>query len=430
VELNGMAGSSAIPARRDFQVFAKPSGPICNLDCRYCYYLEKENLYPDAESFRMGNALLEEYIVQQIEASSGDVVRFSWHGGEPTGLGVGYFRKIVGFQQEHAPAGRRIANALVTNGTLLDEEWCRFLADNAFAVGLSVDGPAALHDQYRVTKGGKPSHEVVMRGWRVLRKHRVPTDVLCVVHHENVKQPLDVYSFFKQIGATYVGFLPLVERCDDRPGGVGEHTVPSEAYGKFLCAVFDEWVRHDIGRIMVQTFDEAARPIRGLEHSLCIFRETCGDIPVLEHNGDIYSCDHFVDREHLLGNITQMRLSELLASPAQTDFGNEKRASLPRYCVECDVCAMCNGGCPKDRFVVAPDGEPGLNYLCAGFKRFFTHSRATFQRLVPLWKAGASNEQLMEAARGEHVRVASPVGRNDPCPCGSGRKFKKCCMGS
>jgi uncharacterized protein len=376
----------------------------------------------------MDEELLEEYVVQHIEASPGEVIRFSWHGGEPTILGVDYFKNIVQLQRRHAPPGKRVANAMITNGTLLDEEWCDFLKAEGFAVGLSLDGPEELHDRYRVAKGGQPTHRQVMRGWRLLEKHGVPSDILCVVTDRSVTRPLDVYRFFKQIGATFVGFLPLVERRPDRASGVGEHSVPAQAYGSFLCAVFDEWVRHDIGRIMVQIFDEAARPIRGLEHSLCIFREACGDIPVLEHDGDLYSCDHFVDDNHRLGNIRQTRLGALVDNPEQLRFGAAKRDLLPPYCLECDVLAMCNGGCPKDRFVRTPDGDPGLNYLCAGFKQFFHHSGGVFERLVPLWKAGASNEQLMAAARGERRQAQQQVGRNDPCPCGSGRKFKKCCL--
>ncbi len=422
--------TSATRARelREFQVFAKPGGAICNLACDYCYYLEKGRLYPGVRTFRMSDELLERYIAQHIVASNGPLIRFSWHGGEPTSLGVDYFRKIVSLQSKHAPPGMRIANGLVTNGTLLDEHWCRFLAVAGFAVGLSLDGPRELHDAYRLTKGRKPTHDEAMRGWQLLQQDRVSCDILCVVHDKNVRYPEEVYRFFKEIGATYVGFLPLVQRRNDLPGGVAEHSVSADAYGSFLCTIFDEWVRHDIGRIMVQLFDEAARPARGLEHSLCIFRETCGDIPVLEHNGDLYSCDHFVDKQHLLGNITETRLAELLASPAQMQFGNAKRDLLPRYCLQCDVRAMCNGGCPKDRFIRAPDGEEGLNYLCAGLKRFFSHSGSTFERLVPLWQAGATNERLMAAARGEHRQVSLRTGRNDPCPCGSGRKYKQCCL--
>ena len=390
------------PAATDpsgFQVFAKPGGPICNLDCRYCYYLEKADLYPEVRSFRMSHALLEEYIVQHVEAATGEVIRFSWHGGEPTLLGLDYFRTIASLQRRHRPPGKRITNGLVTNGILVDEGWCRFLAAEGYAVGISLDGPAELHDRYRVTKGRKPTHKQVVRAFRLLRQHRVPCDVLCVVHAANARYPREVYRFFKDIGATYVGFLPLVERRGDPPSGVGDATVPADALGSFLCTVFDEWVRNDIGRIMIQNFDEAARPLRGLDHSLCVYRETCGDVPVLEHNGDLFSCDHFVDGKHLLGNIQRSRLGELLRDAKLLRFGREKRDLLPRYCRECAVLPMCNGGCPKDRFSRTSDGEGGLNYLCAGYKRFFSHSRPILERLVPLWKAGASATELMAVAR-------------------------------
>jgi len=390
------------PAATDpsgFQVFAKPGGPICNLDCRYCYYLEKADLYPEVRSFRMSHALLEDYIVQHVEAATGEVIRFSWHGGEPTLLGLDYFRTIASLQRRHRPPGKRISNGLVTNGILVDEGWCRFLAAEGYAVGISLDGPAELHDRYRVTKGRKPTHKQVVRAFRLLRQHRVPCDVLCVVHAANARYPREVYRFFKDIGATYVGFLPLVERRGDPPSGMGDATVPADALGSFLCTVFDEWVRNDIGRIMIQNFDEAARPLRGLDHSLCVYRETCGDVPVLEHNGDLFSCDHFVDGKHLLGNIQRSRLGELLRDAKLLRFGREKRDLLPRYCRECTVLPMCNGGCPKDRFSRTPDGEGGLNYLCVGYKQFFSHSRPILERLVPPWKAGASATELMAVAR-------------------------------
>ncbi|UCG88678.1 MAG: anaerobic sulfatase maturase [Gemmatimonadota bacterium] len=415
-------------AAKEFQIFAKPGGAVCNLDCHYCYYLEKQGLYPRAKSFRMNDAVLEDYIVQHIQATTGPVIRFSWHGGEPTSLGVDYFRNIVSLQRGHQPSGKQIINGIVTNDTLLDDEWCRFLVAEGFAVGLSLDGPAELHDLYRVTKSQKPTHARVMDGLRLLRDYGIPYDVLCVVHDLNVRYPMQVYEFFKEIGATYVGFLPLVQRSKGLPRGVTQHTVPAGAYGSFLCTIFDEWIRHDIGRIMIQIFDEAARPLRALEHSLCVFRETCGDVPVLEHNGDLYSCDHFVDRGHLLGNICQTPLEELLSRPEQIRFGRNKRDYLPRYCRECDVLSMCNGGCPKDRFIESPDREARLNYLCSGLKQFFAHSRPFFAKLVPLWQAGATNEQLMAAVQGADAMVPH-VGRNDPCPCGSGRKYKRCCLG-
>jgi uncharacterized protein len=375
-----------VEASREFQVFVKPIGSICNLDCHYCYYLEKEHLYPEGESFRMTNDILEEYITQHIDASPETVIRFSWHGGEPTVLGLDYFRKIVALQRKHQLPDRRIANGIQTNGTLLDEDWCRFLTAEGFAVGLSLDGPQEMHDRYRVTKDGKPTHERTMRGYELLQKHRVYTDILCVVNAHNVQFPLQVYRFFKQINAQYITFLPMVEAQPDAKGGVSHISVPAEDWGTFLCTIFDEWREQDIGQVKVQIFEEAARTAFNQEHSLCIFRPTCGDIPVVEHNGDFYSCDHYVDVEHRLGNIEVTPLVELLESPAQRAFGRAKLETLPRYCRECEVRAMCNGECPKNRFINTPDGELRLNYLCEGYRRFFNHCRPFVSEVAALWR--------------------------------------------
>lgn len=389
---------------------------MCNLACEYCYYLDKRGLYPDAGPLRMTEALLEDYIVQHLAAAPGPEVDFSWHGGEPTILGVDFFRKAVELQRKHAPAGWCVRNGIQTNGVLLDDDWCRFLAAEGFGVGLSLDGPAELHDPYRVTRGGRPTHGEAMRGYGLLQRHEIRTDIVCVVHNLNVRQPLTVYRFFREIGVRSLGFLPVVERAGE--SGVTPHTPAAEDYGAFLCKIFDEWIARDVDRMMVQAFDEAARPALGLEHSLCVFRETCGQIPVLEHNGDFFPCDHFVDAAHRLGNIRQTPLGELLESEAQRQFGDAKRDALPRYCRQCEVLALCNGGCPKYRFLRTPAGDPGLNYLCAGLKRFFLHCREPLARLV--------------AQRQEQTPPAPPIaapkaGRNDPCPCGSGRKYKKCC---
>lgn len=412
---------------RDFQVFAKPAGAVCNLDCQYCYYLPKEQLYPESRTFRMAEDLLEEYIVQQIAATPGDEVLFSWHGGEPTILGLDYFRQIVEFQRAHRPAGKRISNSIQTNGVLVTDDWCRFFAAERFGVGLSLDGPRELHDAYRVARDGRPSHRQVMSAYRALRRHKVPVDLLCVIHAMNVQRPLEVYHFFKDLGAQYLSFIPLVEPHTGAPGGVSERTVPAEAFGAFLCTIYDEWVRHDIGRIIVQIFEEAARPALGLRHSLCIFRPTCGDVPVIEHNGDFYQCDHYVTPEHRLGNIRDVPLAELIDSPAQEAFGRAKQDRLPRYCLDCDVRAMCNGGCPKDRLCSTPDGEPGLNYLCAGYRSFFRHARPYTEQMAALGWAGQQPDALMAQLREGRTRALPKVGRNEPCPCGSGRKFKACC---
>ena len=411
----------------DFQVFAKPSGSVCNLACHYCYYLEKEQFYPGGKSFRMPDDVLERYIVQHIDACPGSPIRFSWHGGEPTVLGLEYFRRIVAIQREHEPSNQSIANGIQTNGTLLDEEWCRFLASEGFVVGLSLDGPRDLHDLCRVAKDGKPSHEKAMRGYELLREHSVYCDILCVVNAHNVREPTNVYRFFKQIEAPYVSFLPMVEPQPESKDGVSPLTVPSDAWGTFLCTIFDEWVSQDIGRIKIQIFEEATRTAFGQEHSLCIFRPVCGDVPVVEHNGDFFSCDHFVDSEHRIGNILDRSLEDLLESPAQRAFGRAKLETLPEYCRACDVRAMCNGECPKNRLARTPDGEAGLNYLCAGYKRFFTHCRPFVSQVAAQWRR-QKLEQRIPPAQTAGVRTSRNPGRNAPCPCGSGLKYKKCCM--
>ena len=417
-----------VRASREFQVFAKPAGSICNLDCHYCYYLRKEHLFPKTESFRMPDDILEEYIVQHIEASPGSVINFSWHGGEPTILGLDYFRRIVALQRKHQPPHRRITNGMQTNGTLLDADWCRFLAAEGFAVGLSLDGPQEMHDRYRVTKGQHPTHKQSMRGYELLRRHRIPCNILCVVHAENVQYPTQVYRFFKEINARYVEFLPLVEPQPGGDGGVSQRSVPALAWGNFLYAIFDEWMGQDIERVNVQIFEEAARTAFGQEHALCIFRETCGDVPVIEHNGDFFSCDHFVNTEHRLGNIQETPLVDLLECPAQRAFGQAKLDTLPRYCQVCEVRNMCHGGCPKDRILRTPEGEGGLNYLCAGYKRFFTHCQPFVAQLSALWRRQSLEGQMM-MAQAEGIQASPRAGRNDPCPCGSGRKYKKCCLG-
>jgi len=415
-------------ASRPYHLFAKPIGSICNLNCDYCYYLKKESLYPEEKSFRMPDGILEEYILQHIATCSDPVIGFAWHGGEPTLLGLDYFHKIVELQRKHRPSNRRIVNGIQTNGTLLDEDWCRFLAKEGFSVGISLDGPQEVHDCHRLTKGGKPTHSQAIRGYELLRKHRVACDILCVVHSHNVHRPTEIYRFFKQIKASYIGFLPLVETRPETDGAVSSCTVPSDAFGAFLCTIFDEWMSQDIGQVKIQMVEETAATALGQEHTLCIFKKTCGDVPVIEHNGDFFACDHFVDKEHLLGNIRETRLVDLIEGPAQRAFGQAKWDTLPRYCVECEVLPLCNGGCPKDRILRTPDGEAGLNYLCAGYKRFFTHCRPFLAELSALRNREA--EEVRIPPRPAPRTQASPrIGRNDPCPCGSGKKFKKCCMG-
>ncbi|MDE2166950.1 MAG: anaerobic sulfatase maturase [Alphaproteobacteria bacterium] len=413
-------------ASREFQVMVKPVGALCNLACTYCYYLKKRHLYPTTESFRMSDDLLESYIVQHIEACPQDLTFFAWHGGEPTLLGLDYFQRIVEIQRRHRPSGRTIVNGIQTNGTLLDDEWCRFLAREKFQVGISIDGPSKLHDCYRVTKAGAPSHKQVMRCFRLMKKHGIHCDVLCVVHSKNVDHPAAVYRFFKEIGVEFLQFLPLVVRT-------GVETSPEsvfpEAYGTFLCSVFDDWVRHDLGRITVQNFDEAIRPFLGVDHALCVFKETCGNVVVVEHNGDLYSCDHFVEPDHRIGNIREAPLLQMLEGAALRKFGQNKKDGLANCCRECEVLSSCNGGCPKDRFALSPDGQAYRSYLCAGYKKFFVHSRPYLRKLASLVQSGAPTERLKEILRIEDEATSNQIRRNDPCPCGSGRKYKKCCLG-
>jgi uncharacterized protein len=373
-------------ASRGFQVFVKPSGAACNLACRYCYYLDKGPAGAGAAPLaRMPDDLLEEYIAQHIAASPDEIIRFSWHGGEPTLAGLAFYRKAVDIQRRVCPPGRRVANGMQTNGTLLDEDWGRFLAAENFSVGLSLDGPRHLHNRHRLTRFGQPSFDETIRGHKLLKRYGVPTDILCVVSASNVRHPAEVYLFLKGIGASYLTFLPLVVREPDAPEGVSPDSVPSEAWGDFLCAVFEEWQSRDIGRIKVQAIEEAARTAFGQEHSLCLFRPVCGDIPVVERNGDFYSCDHFVDEAHRLGNIRETPLDAFLESPAQRAFGQAKEETLPGVCRECEVREMCNGECPKNRFSTSPDGEPGLNYLCAGYKMFFTRVRPFVDAVAAVW---------------------------------------------
>ncbi len=414
-------------ASREFQVMVKPTGAACNLDCTYCYYLKKKDLYPKNQSYRMPDDLLESYITQHIEACPTRLIMFSWHGGEPTLLGIDYFRRIIELQKKHQPKGRKIINGMQTNGTLLSDEWCRFLRAEGFLIGLSMDGPKELHDHHRVTKKEDSTHKKVMEGYRLLNKHRVPHDILCVVNRRNARQPGTVYRYFKDLGVKSLQFLPLVMRQGET--GVTPDSVPAEAYGSFLSTVFDEWVRGDIGRLIIQNFDEAERPHLGVDHALCIHRETCGDVVVVEHNGDFYACDHFVDPAHRVGNIRETPLSALMEDPALEDFGRDKWDAMPQYCLDCEVLKSCNGGCQKDRFTLTPDGAPGLNYLCAGYKLFFTHSAPYLKRMAALRRARKPLEGLMDELREEASKANTGVGRNDPCPCGSGRKFKKCCLG-
>ena len=359
-----------------FNVMLKPRGAICNLDCAYCYYLSKERLYPGSR-FRMSSELLETCTGQYIEAQRVPEVTFAWQGGEPTLMGLDFFRLAVEFQQEYCRPGVRIHNVLQTNGITLDDEWCRFFRKHNFLIGVSLDGPRDLHDVYRVDKGGKPTFDHVMAGVALLKQHGVDFNILATVHAANADHSLEVYRFLRdEVGASFIQFIPIVEMDNDtgfqEGDKVAERSVAGRQYGAFLIAIFDEWVRRDVGRVFVQIFDVALTAWLGQRPGLCIFEETCGTALVMEHNGDFYSCDHFVEPRHELGNIQEISLVEMVGSEQQRQFGLTKRDMLPRYCRECQVRFICNGGCPKNRILRTPDGQPGLNYLCEGYKAFFT----------------------------------------------------------
>ena len=336
---------------QQFQVFAKPVGAICNLNCHYCYYLNKKQLYSESAKTIMNDQTLEKYIIQHIEAASSKTIVFSWHGGEPTLLGVEYFKKIIYFQQKYRPVNSQIHNGIQTNGTLLNDEWCAFFAKEGFSVGISLDGPEKRHNIYRNNLSGESVFYKIMHGIELLKKHKVFFEILCVVHAKNVIDPLGLYKFFKQTGTRYITFLPLVERSKERLGNITKESVSAEGYGKFLCDIFDEWHAHDIGNVKIQIIEEATRLAFDQDHSLCIFRKICGGVPVIEHNGDFYSCDHYVNPENFIGNINNISFKKMLNSPQQIAFGNAKWDTLPQYCIKCNVREMCNGGCPKNRFI-------------------------------------------------------------------------------
>jgi uncharacterized protein len=360
---------------REFQIFAKPVGALCNLRCRYCYYLDKKSLHLPKEPFIMNDDILEKYIVQHIEATADGTVFFSWHGGEPLLAGIDFFRKVVTFQKKHKPSGVEILNGVQTNGTLIDNKWGWFFAENNFLLGISIDGPGEMHNRFRTTSDGKSSLHEVLRGYEILTRYRIKSEILCVVNSFNVRFPLIIYNFFKELGAVYITFLPLVERRPGTKSGVSRATVPPLEFGRFLISVFDEWIERDIGEIKIQIFEEAVRTAFNKEHTLCILKENCGGVPVVERNGDLYSCDHFVNSDNLIGNIKNGSVAGFLDSEKQKVFGRAKSLTLPRYCIECEVKAMCNGECPKNRFIATPDGEAGLNYLCSGYKVFFNYCR-------------------------------------------------------
>lgn len=427
-----------------FHLLAKPSGATCNIDCTYCFFLSKQALYPNERS-RMSAATLETYIRQLLESHRTPQVTVAWQGGEPTLMRLDFFRQAVALVEKYRRPSQSVQHTFQTNGLLLDDEWGAFFKQHGFLVGLSVDGPRELHDTYRVDRRGQGTFDRVMEGWRVLRRHAVDFNILCTVNAANQNHGRTVYRFLRdELGAQWMQFIPIVERTtaetlhlanggwSEQPGRprllytqtgdmVTERTVGAEQYGRFLVDIFEEWVRHDVGRIFVQIFDVTLEAYFG-RHLLCIHAPTCGYGPALEHNGDLYACDHFVEPNYKLGNIHETHMIELIASPVQREFGENKATTLTAQCQRCEVKSLCNGGCPKDRFMLSSDGEAGQNYLCPGLALFFTHTGPAMQAMVHLLQQGRAPADVM-------VMVAAGDARRDPyapCSCGSGNKFRFC----
>ncbi len=420
-----------------FHVLAKPTGAICNLDCEYCFFLSKEALYPGSP-FRMKDDVLEAYIQQIIEshASTAPHVTLAWQGGEPTLMGLEFFQRCMELVEKNTRKGTRVEHTIQTNGTKLDDDWCAFFKENNYLVGLSMDGNREMHDAYRLDKRGEGTFNRVISAARLLQKNEVDFNILCTVHAANADHPLEVYRFFRdEVGADFIQFIPIVERATPetlavanrgwgdrsltiepstietgesqvaRSSGrslyklegslVTDRSVKPEQWGNFMSAVFDEWVRNDVGKVFVQMFDSALGSWVGQGASLCIHRETCGDALALEHNGDLYSCDHFVEPDYLLGNIQETHMIEMVASDRQRKFGMDKRDTLPKYCLECEVRFACHGGCPRNRFVETPDGEPGLNYLCSGYRHFFNHVNRPMQIMAMLLRQNRYADEVM-----------------------------------
>ncbi|WP_022908951.1 anaerobic sulfatase maturase [Aestuariimicrobium kwangyangense] len=402
--------------RRPFSLLAKPTGAACNLDCSYCFFLSKEVLWAGSDQ-RMSHETLLTYLSAYLDSQPDGPVTVAWQGGEPTLRGLGFFREAVRLTEELARPGQRVEHALQTNGTLLDDEWGEFLAEHRVLVGISIDGPEHLHDTYRVNKAARGTHAQVVRGWRVLQRHGVDTNVLCTVNSANADHPLDVYRHFRdELGARFLQFIPIVERVAqgedevaeagwrDSSGehvlyrqhgeGVTSRSVRPVQWGTFMCTIFDEWLSRDVGEVFVQHVDAALGAMFG-RYSLCVHAPECGGALAVEHTGDVYSCDHYVEPEHLLGNVHRDRLVDLVTSPRQRDFGRSKRTALPQQCLDCRVRWACHGGCPKDRFDLTHDGEPGLNHLCEGYRMFFGHTEPHLQVMARLIQRGRPAADVM-----------------------------------
>ncbi len=381
-----------------FHLLAKPTGAICNLACTYCFYLSKEKLYPGSR-FRMTDEMQETYIRRLIEAHRFPEVTLAWQGGEPMLMGLDFFRRSIEYQEKYRRPGMTILNTIQTNGTLINDEWAAFFREHNFLVGISIDGPPERHDVFRKDKQGRPTFDRVIQGLDYLKKHEVEFNALVTIHKANADNPLDVYRFLRDdLGIRYIQLIPIVERRMEN-NCVSDFSVTAGQYGRFLIAVFEEWVRHDVAETFVNMFDVALANWAGAPPSLCVFAPTCGMTLAMEHNGDIYSCDHFVSPDHFLGNISEVPMIEMVASPKQQKFGQDKLDLLPRYCRECQVRFACHGGCPKDRFIKTPKGESGLNYLCKGYKAFFKHIDRPMRIMTELLSENRAPAEIMQMVR-------------------------------
>lgn len=405
------------PGQQGFHLMAKPAGPSCNLHCEYCFYLEKKIFFPGNKALRMSDEVLETYTREYIESQPGASVVFEWQGGEPALVGVDFFQRALDFQNKYNK-GKKITNSFQTNGTILDDAWCAFLSRNNFLVGLSLDGPEAVHAAYRVDKDGRPTFSKVLNSLRMMRKYGVEVNILSSVNSESSKHPLEVYRFFRQQGVQFIQFIPIVERPagpeaeklgiplagppsltqEEKSTTVTPWSVEPEQYGEFLIRVFEEWLRNDVGKIFVMNFEWSLGAWAGVRPAVCYLSPRCGRNLILEHNGDIFSCDHFMYPAYRLGNILKDGLRKMVRSKKQIAFGASKETTLPGYCRSCDVLFACRGGCPKHRFAKSPDGEPGLNYLCGGFKKFYHYVKPSMKQMVQLIHRGIPVQKIMEAA--------------------------------
>lgn len=416
-----------------FHLLAKPTGSACNLGCKYCFFLSKKKLYPGS-SFRMSEDVLETYIRQYLESQKISQAVVAWQGGEPTLMGLDFFRRSIRHIQKYQRPGMVVQNTMQTNGILLDDEWCKFFRQNNFLIGLSLDGPKDMHDAFRVDKAGNPTFDRVMRAAKLLRKHKVEFNILTTLHAANADHPIEVYGFLRdEVGAKFIQFIPIVER-DNETGfqegdKVTDRSVKPLQFGQFLISIFDEWVKRDVGKVFVQLFDVALAAWVGEPSGICAFSPTCGTSLAMEHNGDLYSCDHYVEPKYLLGNIKEKHMALVAASRKQREFGQAKLEALPDYCRKCEVLFACHGECPKNRFAESPEGEQGLNYLCAGYKAFFKHIDGPMRFMAHELENGRAPANIMHSAAaksGQIITAIAEPGRNDPCPCGSGLKFKRC----